>query len=107
MYIFPGIGHNSVKNLLITLHCEATIYEEHLLTSVVILYQGRLKKVHMSKWTINDFPNNTAPTLYREPKCEYSKISAKIHYFKNLYPGGVRTCLAPPFTSVTGNKGTV
>ena len=98
MYIFPEIGHNSVKNLLITLHYEATIYEEHLLTSVVILYQGRLKKVHMS---------NTAPTLYREPKCEYSKISAKIHYFKNLYPRGVCTCLAPPFTSVTGNKGTV
>ena len=87
MYIFPEIGHNSVKNLLITLHCEATIYEEHLLTSVVILYQGRPKKVHMSKWTISDFPNNMAPTLYREPKCEYSKISAKIHYFKNLYTG--------------------
>ena len=107
MYIFPEIGHNSVKNLLITLHYEVTIYKEHLLTSVVILYQGRLKKVHMSKWTNNDIPNNMAPTLYREPKCEYSKISAKIHYFKNLYPGGVRTCLAPPFTSMTGNKGTV
>ena len=63
MYIFPEIGHNSVKNLLITLLCEVTIYEEHLLTSVVILYQGRLKKVHMSKWTINDFPNNMVPTL--------------------------------------------
>ena len=78
MYIFPEIGHNSVKNLLITLHCEATIYKEHLLTSVVILYQGRLKKERMSKWMINDFPNNTAPTLYQEPKCEYSEISAKI-----------------------------
>ena len=83
MYIFPEIGHNSVKNLLITLHCEATIYEEHLLTSVVILYQGynvQCTQVHMSKWTINDFPNNTVPTLYREPKCEYFKISTKIHY---------------------------
>ena len=88
MYIFPEIGHNSVKNLLIILHCEATIYEEHLLTSVVILYQGRLKKVHMSKWMINDFPNNMALTLYQEPKCEYSEISAKIHYFKVCTPGG-------------------
>ena len=80
MYIFPEIGHNSVKNLLITFHCEATIYEEHLLTSVVILYQGRLKKVHISKWMINDFPNNMVPQLYRAPTCEYSKISTKRHY---------------------------
>ena len=80
MYIFPEIGHNSVKNLLITLHCEATIYKEHLLTSVVILYQGRLKKVHMSKWMINDFPHNTAPTLYRNQNVNIAKISAKIHY---------------------------
>ena len=96
MYIFPEIGHNSVKNLLITLHCEVTIYEEHLLTSIVNLYQGRLKKVHMSKWMINDFPSNMALTLYREPKCEYSKISVKIHYFKNLYPGGSALALHPP-----------
>ena len=57
MYIFPEIGHNSVKNLLITLHCEPTIYEEHFLISVVILYEGRLTKVHISKWRIHDFPN--------------------------------------------------
>ena len=77
MYIFPEIGHNSVKNLLITLHCEATIYKEHLLTSVVILYQGRLKKVHMSKWMINDFPNNTAPTLYRNQNMNIPKFLQK------------------------------
>ena len=105
MYIFPEIGHNSVKNLLITLHCEATIYEEHLLTSVVILYQGRLKKVHMSKWTINDFPNNMVPTLNQNvnipnfpQKCITERICTR---------RGCHTSLAPPFRSVTGNKGTV
>ena len=87
MYIFPGIGHNSVKNLLITLHCEATIYEEHLLTSVVILYQGRLKMVHMSKWMINDFPNNTAPTLLGTKMLIFQNF-CKNTLLKEFVPGG-------------------
>ena len=44
MYIFPEIGHNSVKKLLITLHYEVTIYEEHLLTRCCYFVSGEAIK---------------------------------------------------------------
>ena len=103
MYIFPEIGHNSVKNLLITLDYEVTIYEEHLLTSVVILYQRRLKKVHMSGRSM------ISPIIW----CQLSigNQNVNIPKFPQKYITleictlvGVRTCLASP---LTGNKGTV
>ena len=44
MYIFPEIGHNSVKNLLITLHCEPTIYEEHVADKCCYFVWGEANK---------------------------------------------------------------